>query len=164
MSDATPSPQLVATAYHEAGHAAVALALRHPVQRVSIKPNQLRLGACELRKSVHGPLKDAVETEILILLGGVGAEARYTGEYEWDAACEDLRHVRTLMGVRPSSDRQIKRMERRLLDKAEHILDQPGVWPAIERIAQELLQHETVSGRGVRHIFDLAVTQARRKS
>ena len=156
-----PTAELIATAYHEAGHAAMALALRRPVERVSIQPNQLRLGYCELRKGVHGPLKDSVETEILILLGGLGAEARHTGVYEWDAASQDMRSVRALMAMRPGSPRQVKRMEQRLLDKAEHELDQPGVWTAIERIAAELLRNTTMSGRAVRHMFEQAVRAAK---
>lgn len=157
-----PTPGDVATAYHEAGHAVIALALHRPIERVSIEPNQVRLGHCTLRKGVHGPLKDSVEAEVLILLGGPGAEARHTGDYDWDAGSEDMRTVRKLLGMRPGSDRQLKRTERRLLDKAEHLLDQPGAWPAVERIAAELLRSRTVSGRGVRHIYEQAIRQSRK--
>jgi hypothetical protein len=158
-----PTPQDVATAYHEAGHAAMSLMLRRPIERVSIEPNQVRLGQCKLRKSVHGPLKDAVETEILILLGGLGAEARHTGAYDWDAASEDMRSVRRLLEMRAANDRQMKRTESRLLDKAEHLLDQPGMWTAIERIAAELLRYGSVSGRGVRHIFEQAIRLGKKR-
>ena len=157
-----PTPGDVTTAYHEAGHAVVALSLQRPVERVSIEPNQIRLGHCKLSKGVHGPLKDSVETEILILLGGPGAEARHTGDYDWDAGSEDMRTVRKLLGMRPGSDRQLKRTERRLLDKAEYLLDQPGVWTSVERIVAELLRSRTVSGRSVRHIFEQAVRHARK--
>lgn len=152
----------IATAYHEAGHAAVALELGRPIHRVSILPNELRLGHCELKKSHHGPLKDSVESEILILLGGVGAEARHTGEYAWDAASLDMRGVRALLQLRSGSDRQLKRLERRMLDKVEHILDDEGVWLAVERIAADLLRNKTMSGRGARHIFDLAVAHVKK--
>jgi hypothetical protein len=158
----TPSATEIATAYHEAGHAVMALALRRPIHRVSIEPNQLRLGHCEVKKGVHGPLKDAVENQILILFGGIGAEARHTGEYAWDAAGEDMRNIRALMQSRPGGPRQVKRYERRLLDKAEYLLDQPGVWTAIERIAAELLRSTTLSGRAARHLYEQAVAQAKK--
>lgn len=152
----------IATAYHEAGHAVVALALRCPVERVSILPNQVRLGQCKVKKGVHGPLKDAVETEILILFGGLCAEARHTGDYDWNAAGHDLQTIRGLIQSRPSGPRQIDRYERRLMDKAEHLLDQPGLWTAVERIAEELLRNTTMSGRAARNLFEQAVAQAKK--
>ncbi|MGC3969956.1 MAG: cell division protein FtsH [Pirellulales bacterium] len=160
---AEATPEDVATAYHEAGHAAIALILRRPIERVSIEPNQVRLGHCTLRKSVHGPMKDSVETEILILLGGIGAEARHTGDYNWEAASDDMRTVRRLLEMRSGNDRQLKRTQNRLLDKAEHLLDEPGMWTAIERIAAELLRYRSVSGRGVRHIFEQAIRLGKKR-
>jgi hypothetical protein len=158
--EATPTE--IATAYHEAGHAVVAIALRKNVERVSIEANQLRLGQCKLKKGVHGPLKDAVETEVLILLGGVGAEARHTGEYAWEAAGGDMSQVRALLQSRPGGPRQMNRYEQRMLDKAEHLLNQPGVWAAIERVAAELLRNTTISGRAVRYLYEQAVAQAKK--
>src|SRR5688500_7272314 len=84
------------TAYHEAGHAVVALALGRPVQFVSIRPNREHLGICEFGKGVFRPSEDWLEREILIALGGVAAEARLTGDYAWDAAGRDFRYVHTL--------------------------------------------------------------------
>ena len=43
------------TAYHEAGHAVVALALGRPVQRVSVLPDRVHLGQCEFRKGEFRP-------------------------------------------------------------------------------------------------------------
>ena len=48
-----------------------------------------------------------------------------------------------------------------MLDKAEHLLDQPGVWSAIETIANELIRTTTISGRAARHFFDQATLQAK---
>lgn len=156
----TFSPIEIATAYHEAGHAVMALALGRPVQRVTVQPSQQRLGHCELKKGTFRPSKDALETEILILLGGLASEARHMGKYGWDGASQDLRNVRRLTEMRASGQRQVERLERRMLDKAEHILDQPRVWLAIEQIAAELLRCTTISGRAARHLFDQAAAQA----
>jgi len=156
----TFSPLEIATAYHEAGHAVIALALGRPVHRISVQANHLRLGRCELKKGSGRAAKDAVETEILILLGGLAAESRQTGQYARGAAAQDLRGVRLLIQNRATSPRQAERLERRLLDKAEHILDQPGVWLAVERIAEELLGSTTISGRAARHWFEQAAAQA----
>ncbi len=159
QSPAPPAPPNLATAYHEAGHAVIALALGRSVQRVSILPNQLRLGQCELKKGKVRQQHDPVETDILILLGGLAAEARFTGEYTWEGAQQDLGSVRTLTIRRSASQKQVERLERRLLDKVEHLLADPAVWLATEMIAAELLRSTTISGRTARHLFDQAAAR-----
>jgi len=150
---------LQATAFHEAGHAVIALALGRAVQRVSILPGRGWLGRCEFRKGRVRPSEDWLEREILISLAGPAAEARHTGAYAWDGAVADLRAVRRL-AVQRASERQAERLERRLLAKVEHLLDQIGHWRAVELIAMELLRCDTISGRAVHHLFDQASRQA----
>src|SRR5713101_6138541 len=128
-----------AVAYHEAGHAVVALALGRPVRRVSVLPDREQLGHCEFGKGVFRPSEDWLEREILIALGGIAAEARHTGDYAWDAADRDRQYVRQL-AMRRAGERQAERLERRLLAKAEHLLAQEGLWRAVKLIAAELLQ------------------------
>lgn len=157
----TSTSDQIATAYHEAGHAVMALALGRPVQRVSILPNQIRLGQCEIQKGTFRASKDVLETEILILLGGPAAEARVTGRYCLQGAAQDLRGVRKLVERRAGGSKQIERLERRMLDKAEHLLGQPAIWVATQRIAEELLARTTISGRAARHLFDEALRESR---
>ena len=140
-----------ATAYHEAGHAVLALALGRPVQRVSALPNRERLGQCDFRKGVVRPSEDWLEREILIALGGVAAEARHTGTYAWDMADRDLQYVRDLAVRRVG-----ERLASRLLAKAEHLLAPEGHWRAVELIAAELLRRGAISGRAARHLFEQA--------
>ena len=142
-----------ATAYHEAGHAVVALALGRPIHRVSVLPDGQFLGLCQFGKGVFRPSEDWLEREILIALGGIAAEARHTGDYAWDAADRDRQYVRQL-AVQRAGERQAERLERRLLAKAEHLLGQEGNWRAVELIAAELLQRGVISGRTARHLFD----------
>ncbi|WP_254508430.1 M50 family metallopeptidase [Anatilimnocola floriformis] len=149
----------LATAYHEAGHAVIALALGRNVQRVSILPNQLRLGQCELKKGRAKPAHDPLEVEVLILLGGVAAEAVYTGEYAWGGAQQDLRAVRAMTMQRAGNQKQVERLERRLLDKVEYLLADPATWRATELIAAELLRCTTISGRAAKHLFEQAAAQ-----
>src|SRR5687767_13873734 len=122
------------TAYHEAGHAVVALALGRPVHKVSILPDRELLGVCEFAKGMFRPSEDWLEREALIALGGVAAEARFTGDYCWDSAGRDLQYVRHL-AVRRAGERRAERLERRLLAKAEHLLNQEGHLRAVELIA-----------------------------
>jgi ATP-dependent Zn protease len=148
-----------ATAYHEAGHAVVALALGRPVHRVSALPNRHRLGICEFRKGVFRPTKDWLEEEILISLGGIAAEARYTGTYAWEEAGLDMRYIRRL-AIQRAGERQAERLERRLLAKAENLLAADALWRAVELIAAELVRLGSISGRAARHLFELAESAA----
>jgi hypothetical protein len=141
------------TAYHEAGHAVLALALGRPVQRVSVQADSRYLGHCAFGKGVFRPSEDWLEREILIALGGIAAEARLTGNYAWDGAAGDQRYVHEL-AVQRAGDRRAERLKRRILAKAEHLLADEGHWRAVELIAAELLSRGTISGRAARHLFE----------
>ncbi len=143
------------TAYHEAGHAVVALALDLPVKRVSILPDRVRLGVCEFGKAVPRGSQDWLEREILVALGGIAAEARFTGDYDWDAASQDQRYVRKLTEER-AGEARAERLQRRMLSKAEAMLADDGHWKSVELIAKELLRLGEISGRAARHLFDQA--------
>src|SRR5262245_24506389 len=144
-----------ATAYHEAGHAALALIVGRGVHRVTIEPKQDRLGRCEFRVGAVRPSADFIEEEILIALGGLAAEARHTGDYAWDEAGRDLQYVRRL-AVQRAGEARAERLVQRLLRKVEHLLGDAGHWRAVEAIAAELMKSGAVSGRAVRHHFDAA--------
>jgi hypothetical protein len=149
------------TAFHEAGHAVVAMYLGRPVQRVTIQPNAIRLGLCEFKPGRGKAVKDWLEAEAIVMLGGLAAEARHTGQVCEEAALHDLRAVRALIAGRALGDRQADRLERRFLDKTDHILDQPGLWDAVTRIADELLLRTTISGRAAAHIYEDALSRVR---
>jgi ATP-dependent Zn protease len=149
-----------ATAFHEAGHAVVALVLQRPVTRVSVLPDRHALGECFFGKPVFRPSEDWLEREVLIALAGLAAEAMRTGEYGWPEASRDLRYARSLTLRRAGNERQAERLEKRLLSKAEHLLSKPGHWQAVERLAAELLEHGVVSGRTARHLFERCLREA----
>jgi ATP-dependent Zn protease len=150
-------PQAIATAYHEAGHAVVALSLGRTIEKVSIVRNSIRLGAVQLGKGRNGRKQDYFETEALILLGGLVSEAKHTGEYNWGGAQQDLRALRRLSLARVATEQMAERLEKRLLDKATHHLDQTEHWAAVESIVFQLIKSQCLSGRAARHWFDDAV-------
>lgn len=94
-----------ATAYHEAGHAVIPLALGRPAQQISVLPDRDSLGQYEFGKNVFRPSEDWLEREILIALGGIAAEAVYTGRYAWDGASRDEEYVRRLC-IRRAGERR----------------------------------------------------------
>ena len=146
------------TAYHEAGHAVIALALGRTIHKVSVLPNQLRLGECQFGKGNARATDDWLEREILIALGGMAAEARFTGTYATEEAAQDLRFVRRL-ALERKSDRAVERYEQRMLDKVEYMLADEGNWKAVELIAAELMKHGEISGRAARHLYEQAIKE-----
>src|SRR5437868_14962315 len=104
------------TAYHEAGHAVIAMALGRPVDRVTVVPDKQHAGLCAFRKTASRPSADWLEREMLIALGGIAAEARHTGKYSWDGAARDEQYVRGL-AVQRAGERRASRLQRRLLAK-----------------------------------------------
>ena len=158
---------LKATAFHEAGHAVMALILDRAISKVTIAPGQShlgvqRLGACHLQKGRSKNSQDFLEDEVMILLAGMVAESQITGQYCHQGAAQDLRFVRRMLASRNEGERQIERLERRLLNKTEHHLLDKNAWDAVERIAKELIQHETISGRAAKHLYDQALRDGER--
>lgn len=154
-----------ATAWHEAGHAVMAMSLGRPVEKVTISPARLqtggtRMGICRIQKGRQKASKDRLEADVMILLAGMVAESRFTGRYCTDGAAQDLAFVEQLLSTRASSDRQLERLTRRMLDKTEHVLADTGHADAIEVIARDLVARVTVSGRAVRHYFEQALKKS----
>ncbi len=146
--------QLIATAYHEAGHAVVALSLGRAIEKCTIVRNSIRLGAVQLGRGRGQRQQDFFEIEAMILLGGLVSEAKHTGQYNWGGAQQDLRSLRRLSLSRVNTDQQVERLEKRLLDKTTHHVELPGLWEAIEVVVAELIKMQAISGRSARHLFD----------
>lgn len=150
--------KLTATAYHEAGHAVMALSLERAVQKVTIKPGrsefgQSRLGVCQIGKAKPKASRNLLEDDVLILFAGMVAESQFTGHYCQRGAAEDLRLIERLLENRVSTQKQFDRLHRRLLDKTEHELADDANSKAVELIANELIEKETISGRAARHFY-----------
>ncbi len=154
-------PRQRATAYHEAGHAVMAQLVGRPIEKVSISPTHLqtggmRLGVCKIQKGRSKASKDSLEDEVLILFAGMVAESHWTERYCQSGAGQDLRTIRRLLLNRGGSQRQLEKLERRLLEKTEHVLAEPTHAKAILLVADELIKHQTISGRAVRHLLSQA--------
>ena len=160
---------LTATAYHEAGHAVMAVSLGRPIEKVTISPSKspigamnsgLRLGVCKIQKGRSKPTKDLLEDEVMILYAGMVAESGFTKQYCEIGAAQDLRQARRLLErSRTKTQRQLEKLEQRLLDKTEHALNDKVHLAAIELVAKELLEKKTISGRAVEHFFKMAQQQ-----
>ena len=144
------------TAYHEAGHAVIALLMGRSVQKVSIIPSQNKLGAVTMQKGRSKQVQDKLEAEMLILLAGMAAEGRKSGKYNLQGASQDLRMVEKLALSRAGNPKQATKLIHKTLDKTQHLLSNKATWAAVKSIANELLEHESISGRAARHHLELA--------
>ena len=158
------SPDRIATAYHESGHAVVAISLGRQIKKATINQANLqtggvRLGAVMFEKGRSKPTDDWLEDEVIILLAGMVAEASFTGRYCEQGAAVDLRAVDRLLDSRVRTERQLDKLRQRLINKTEHLLSDPAHAMAVKAVANELLAKSEVSGRLVRHHLNQAIAQ-----
>jgi ATP-dependent Zn protease len=160
-----PDSERIATAYHEAGHAVMAISVGREIQKITISPANLqtggiRLGACQMKKGRRKSTKDWLEDDVLVLLAGMVAESHFTGKFCQRGAGQDLRAARRLIETRAASERQSEKLERRLLDKAQYLLAADNYAIAVKKIANELIANLTISGRAAHHLFNQSVKSA----
>ncbi len=167
MTDNTTSDasdELIATAFHEAGHAVMAISLGRHIQKATIVPAQMtanskRLGAVKMQKGRSKSTSDPLEDEVLILLAGMVAESQLTGKYCERGAASDLRAVSRILETRARTEKQFEKLHRRLLEKTEHILSDEVHSQAIRWVAKSLIEKESISGRLVKHFISQAQSQ-----
>ena len=157
--------QRTATAFHEAGHAVAAFVLGRQVHKVTIEPGKSafgtsRLGVCQLGKGRRKASKDLLEEEVIILFAGMVAEARFTGRYCETGASQDLRQIQAILCQRATSEKHHEKLHRRMLDKTEHLIGEQGHVLAIQWLAKELIEKNSLSGRAVKHFVNQAASQS----
>jgi ATP-dependent Zn protease len=156
----TEAQLLRAMAFHEAGHAVVSVIERIPLKRVTCRPGQDFLGACE-----HPPwdlpspdvtwneeVESRLRGHIRLLFAGVIAEVKSTGTAEWNlAGFEGDKDTIGDLVLRIGGDS----------DSASAICEQEceattGLvskhWKAIEAVAEALLVRKELSPQEVSEI------------
>ncbi|MFT7581671.1 MAG: ATP-dependent Zn protease [Myxococcota bacterium] len=152
--------ETVITAYHEAGHAVLALAVGLTVDKVSITAKAGRLGIMQMKGgSKKRRFRDRAEDALLVLLGGIAAEVRLTGAYCTAGATRDLRELHTLATIRAGSRNAASKLAERMFAKANYLLAEPEHWLAVEYIVEDLLQKKDISGRAAKHHFERAMRE-----
>ena len=126
-----------AVAYHEAGHAVVALALGGKVRLVEIGP----------RPHAHCLHRTKTNKAITALAGDL-AEQRACPNSTWDAFVDLRVALDTAELLAP--DEPLDALQE-FLDRAEALLDRH--WCAVEAVAAALLKHGTLTGAEVDALF-----------
>jgi hypothetical protein len=158
----------MATAYHEAGHAVIARTLGIPVKLATIKPGEGYAGRVLTKVSNYETQTRALwMREALMSFAGAIAEGEMGGIGSKDAwrttrgeggDLTSVRHAVHKFIGEPLKDGRVliykpdyRAMRPKLKRQAQQLVRKH--WPAIERVAKALIEHETLSGTEVDKII-----------
>jgi ATP-dependent Zn protease len=150
------------SAYHEAGHAFMAIYVGARVRQVTIEPDRDDGPERHAEIQVEWPLdqfitRELQEKSVLVALAGPVAEMIHCGEpyhpgfvaewaADWRAAWEAAAPLAPAQRKRLSYLEQTTAQLDRLLDRDDH-------WAALAAIVDNLLAHETLEGEEVEDIM-----------
>ena len=158
-----PSKALVATAYHEAGHALAAFVQRIRIKRVTIKPGETYSGCMFAKPCVTSSVEYdnshkqtvRVEREVRVLLAGAAAQRRFSPHgYRHYHGESDRRGAIDLIDYITGSPEETEAYFKLLNIQAKNKINLPWAWAAIQALAEALLSHETISGKRARAIIE----------
>ena len=146
-------------AYHEAGHAVVAIGLGAKVKSVSIAGKSVSIagggGITDVRYG-RGEMRE--ERAILIMLAGPYAQRRYAPRSSWRGDSHagfrsgyDFDNVTGLIFERHGKGKLAETYWRYMEARAEELVEQN--WKYIGQVAEALLQRETLTGEEMRELF-----------
>jgi Peptidase family M41 len=159
------------TAYHEAGHAVIGLALKMPIAFVTIKPRATYLGHVSQTPIHHSVGKVYARGSYRKPIADVSKQDAFGNPVseradDWHAEAvmsiaggmaqtEFLKEGRTWRELASSSDKRSVAFARRKLGNKAHNIEEYEAeceklikqhWPLIEAVAEKLLKEETLSG------------------
>ena len=152
-------PELIA--YHEAGHALMAILLGGKVEQVTIEPDNddgpLREGDTRVLWRHAGPGdKEFARKAVQVSLAGPVAEMIYSGDpyhpglvAEWAADWGEAWQAAIL--IYPDERQRLAYLERVSIQLYNRLKDDDH-WPAVASLADHLLAHETLEGEQVEEI------------
>ena len=152
----TKAHRLKATAYHEAGHANMAVWCSLRFHHVTIVPDAdkgslghilyriRRKGENFYYESLNPRLGSWVEKQVLCLYAGGLAERKFTGRRNLVGARSD-RHQAYDYGLLLYRAPILKKYLAFMLSRAEDLICGPLIWPHVELVAADLLKHGTLT-------------------
>jgi hypothetical protein len=138
MTDWAAESERRAVAYHESGHAVVAVVLGLPLWFVTIAPDDARSCRGEARLAPNWQ-KQTDETKLAIFsLAGAAAERRAQGREIPGGAAKDLENVRHIVALKSDNPRE----QHQFFDAYLRLAETKVLlhWPWIEAVARELLK------------------------
>ena len=148
-------------AYHEAGHALLAVLLGGAVRLATIEPYRddgpVRQGDTQIIwRRMPGDDREYAKTGVHVCLAGPVAEMIYSGEpyhpgfvAEW---ADDWKTAWDLAGALHVDERKRLNYLEEVTARLYRQLEQENVWAALAAIADNLLAHETLEGEQIEEI------------
>ena len=158
--------KLWSTAYHEAGHAAVAFELRVTIKKATIEPEGDSWGHISHHNLLHG--KDIeqdnsntnrwrMEKLVMVALAGRHAEKRFNPKGVSRHSDDQDRHDSVdLLSYFCGGTDEIEAYFKLLDLWTQGHLRKPWVWIGVKRLAEALIEHDTLKGRQARKILQEA--------
>jgi hypothetical protein len=100
------------------------------------------------------------ENEVVVLLGGLYAEGKCAGAYNWIGAASDLKRADEILATVYETSRRQKSRRKILEARAQDMVDNPPNWRAIESLASILLERRRLAGPEAWDIIRRAVFAA----
>jgi hypothetical protein len=144
-------------AYHEAGHAVLALVCQATVRRATIRPR----GALRGRVIFDSHLEPKADLMMLIALAGPFAQRRFAPKSDWIAAGDFNSVLKTIYDNGKGSPEKKQRFLEYIVDHAEQAV--AFFWNDIKVAAKALLKHETQTGDELAAAIRAARQKTRRR-
>lgn len=147
---------LAPTAFHEAGHAVMAIVLRKPWRAVSIEPDEDAFGRTYMAKlgkrfkpdiEVNTRTRNMIEREVMMFLAGPEAERFKTGRRNSVGARDDYQCAGLLLGYAVGDQDELDAYLEWLRCRTVNDLRQPMFWARVELLAERLLEQRRMTRR-----------------
>jgi ATP-dependent Zn protease len=146
---------LESTAYHEAGHAVIAVAEHILVKHVTIRPGGDAWGHISRRNLIENDedrLQRYLPREIRVMLAGLAAEWRFTGRNNFRGASADF-NAAVDLAIRVYRPKTAGHYLKFMTSLMKDVVSVPANWCRITAVAEALLERETLTGREVRELY-----------
>ena len=154
-----PTKALRSVAYHEAGHAVAAWEVSLPIKTLSIVPEADTAGRLVHPPYFKGVHPDAdtspcvqrrIENMVFVCYAGPEAERRFNPKGLWkDHAQGDWKQAIEILTHQVGSDEELEAYCNLMRIRAKNFIALDHVWEDIEKLADELLVRQKMSGRDV---------------
>jgi hypothetical protein len=158
--------ELEATAFHEAGHAVVAVSLGRAIRYVTVVPSDDYVGCVAKTRppeSIRPDLQQDARTlawinrEVKIGLAGVVAEGLLRGRHNHIGASQDYKHVVDLASYVYGYGEVLTKWIDFMLALTRNYVRHPLQWVRIEAVAAALLVEKRLGAKRVREICAVAL-------
>jgi hypothetical protein len=155
----------VATAYHEAGHAAVAVWFGLQLERVELTPDHpVHAGCCQekvddphaLSLALELGAEEVIRPQITILLAGRAAQQKGGVDHVPGADHHDLELARKMAALMAGCASEAEEVLDRSRVETRQLLDTPAVWAGVEALAGALLVEGRIEGDQAHRILAAA--------